>query len=205
MMSASFLDEQVVAMPPIGMAALGLLGEAFLRQMAPDTLKNPGALDVRALVEITLPEVGIHVAPASSEELGDRHGATDPSGQGEINILLSEELWNDLMYHGTRERMARSTVIHEVCHALLHVPIVRRRLNSADPERLLLARQTRGSLPAYRDPEWQAWALCGAIMMPVKTMKLVLHRSPREIATLYGVNEVFLRKHAKRTGLQLTT
>jgi hypothetical protein len=197
-----FLDEQVVAMPPVSMATIEMLAETILVDYAPEVLDRPTALDVKALIETKFQEHGIHVAPASYAELADRHGATDPKGQGEINILLSEQLWNDLFFHGSGERMARSTVIHEFCHALLHVPIMRRRLTTANKQHLL-ARQARGTLPAYCDPEWQAWALCGALMMPTRTLRTVTGRPLAEIAAIYQVSERFVTNHARRLRLPL--
>lgn len=201
-MPGTFLDELVVAMPPIRMATIEMLAETFLAGYAPEVLERPAALDVKVLIETKFQEDGIHVVPASYEELGDRHGATDPTGKREINILLSEQLWNDLFFQGHRERMARSTVMHEFSHALLHVQIMRRRLTTAGRQHLL-SRQARGTLPAYCDPEWQAWALCGALMMPKRTLLMIADRPLAEIAAIYQVSEPFVTQRAKRLRLQL--
>lgn len=197
---ASFVDEQVFSMPPVSMAVIEVLGETVLGQLAPGHLAEPQPLDVLTLVDYHLPLVGIHVMPASAEELGNRYGATDPAGSGEINILIEETLWDDFVYRGQRERMARSTVMHELCHAILHVPVIRRRLRSKASD-LLLSRHARGSLRAYCDPEWQAWALCGAIMMPRRTLQQLDSFNPATVAAHYHVNETFARNHLRRLKL----
>jgi Zn-dependent peptidase ImmA (M78 family) len=89
-----------------------------------------------------------------------------------------------------------------VSHAVLHVPVVRRRL--ASPHRdLLLARVRRGSIPAYRDPEWQAWALAGCILMPRRTVKMLPDRSLSSLAHIYGVSEEFAQSHLRRLKVEV--
>lgn len=148
-----FLDERVFTMPAVSMRALEMLGEEILSRLAPETLREPTPLDVLDLVDRGLQEVGIHVYPASAEEIGPREGATDPSGTGDVVILIHEDTWDDLLTGGRRAYRARATVIHEVSHAIVHVPVVRRRMRSPNRD-LLLSRVRRGEIRSYTDPEW---------------------------------------------------
>src|SRR5690348_8563992 len=93
---SSFLEEEVPPVNPLGVAAIGELGRCFLEQLAPEVLTSPQRLDVLDLVDTRLPKFGIHVCPATREEIGDRDGATDPNGSDEVTILVSEEVWDHL-------------------------------------------------------------------------------------------------------------
>lgn len=75
---SSFLDEEVPPVNPLGVAAIEELGRCFLDQLAPEMLATPQSLNVLELVDTRLPKFGIHVCPASREEIGNRDGATDP-------------------------------------------------------------------------------------------------------------------------------
>lgn len=194
----SFLDEEVPPVNPLSMAAIEELGRCFLQQLAPEVLDEAQPLNVLDLVDTRLPEFGIHVCPASREEIGNRDGATDPRGDGEITILVSENVWDELELPAPRSHYARSTVGHELGHAVLHVPVLRRRLLLSD----VLARTQRANLRAYEDPEWQAWAFAGAILIPSSTLRMleVQHGriSPDLVSTTFEVSTSMAQSHLRR-------
>lgn len=196
----SFLDEQVFDMPPLSMERIERLGELLSQTLAPKTLINPIALDVIALIDNVLPQYDIFVYPAHHEELGSREAATDPDGQSEVIILVEEEAWNNLYRGGAKANRPQATIIHEISHAILHVPVIRKRLNSEQKD-LLLARVKRSDLPPYRDPEWQAWALAGCLLMPRRTIEMLEDKSLFNIAEVYAVSPDFARSHSKRLRL----
>ena len=96
-------------------------------------------------------------------------GATDPKGKGEVNILVSEEVWEALEAKAPTSHFAKTTICHELGHALIHVPILRRRLQVNN----VLARMQRAKLRAFEDPEWQAWAFAGSILIPRTSLNLL--------------------------------
>ncbi len=179
---SSFLDEEVPPVRPLGVAAIEELGRCFLDQLAPEALAKPGPLNVLDLVDTRLPQFGVHVCPATREEIGNRDGATDPKGAEEINILVSESVWDALESPAPKSHYTRTTVCHEIGHAILHVPVLRRRLLLNDA----LARIQRIRLRAYEDPEWQAWAFAGAILMPSATLRMLQMQSNRLTPELVG-------------------
>jgi hypothetical protein len=196
-MSSPFGDEPVFSMPPVSKAILITLAEAFLDELAPEMLEAPCQLDLVRLIETDLQTSGIHVQPASVEELGDNLAVTDPSGMTDINILLREDLWDELYQGGRRANRARATVAHELGHAILHVPIIRRR-RSSPHSRHLLARVASGSVPTYMSSEWQAWMLGGCILAPLRTLKTVQHLDPWTLAQTYGMSPAMMKAHLKR-------
>lgn len=193
-----FWEGKVVIMPPVSTAKLERQGIEFLRKVAPSHLSMPRVLDVLDIVENILPyTLGIRTYPASPEELGPREGATDPTSDEGTDILILNSLWNDLLGGGRQANRARATIMHEIAHAYLHAPIVRRVLASATKP--ILPRARREEIPVYQDPEWQAWTLAGCMIMPSKTLLMLDDLSPRNVGEIYGVSESFATAHLRRS------
>jgi len=197
---SDLFDEEVIPMPPVSVAMLEEIATEVLALIAPEHLLKPGPLDVLFLAEHVLPARGIHIEAASAAELGSREGATDPVSDGrDINVLIVESLWRELLRSPTGAKRARATILHELAHALLHVHEIRKRMQMRpEARRLLLARRTRRELKAYEDPEWQAWALAGCIAMPRRTLLMMQNVTVWRVASTYGVSEVFARSHLQR-------
>jgi hypothetical protein len=201
---SDFLSEEVFSVPTLSKVAIGRLAEAFLAELSPATLNCPSELDLLKLVEYDLPERGIHVTPAERNELGNRLGATDaavdPEDPSAIQILLLRELWDDLLVGGRRARRARATVAHELGHAILHVPLIRRW--SASPARdLLLSRVERRAIKPCDDPEWQAWMMAGCLLAPHKTLNMIIGTSMEDACDLYNVSPAMMKAHLRRLGM----
>jgi hypothetical protein len=198
---SDLLTEFVFVVPPVSMAAIEVVGEELLKQFQPSALQRPEPVDILQWVDQFLPKYGIHVSPASVEELGDLAGATDPTGEDEIDILIAEEVWEGLLHGGRRANFARATIAHEIGHAVLHVPVIRRRLSSPQ-RRAMLARTERGRIKAFTDPEWQAWALAGCILMPRRTIEMIAAISASAMASIYQVSEAMAHSHLKRLRIE---
>lgn len=199
---SDLLDEHVPRMPPISMATLEQVAERALELLDPGALTAPRAVDFAKLVDTGLQNFRIFVYPADPDQLEDRLAFTDSSGAtgDDINILLSVDLWNDLTRAGRHANRARATVAHELSHAILHVPVIRRRVALPNGD-FLLNRMRRGEMKAYEDPEWQAWALAGCILAPRKTLDLLPTSRLDLAAETYGVSEAMLLSHLKRLKL----
>ncbi|MHB1952324.1 MAG: ImmA/IrrE family metallo-endopeptidase [Sulfobacillus sp.] len=197
-MMRSFLDEEVPPVNPLSVAAIEELGRCFLDQLAPEMLVKPQPLDVLGLADTRLQKFGIHVYPASREEIGNRDGATNPKGDGEVSILVAEEVWETLESAIPKCYYARSTVCHEIGHAILHVPVLRRRLLLNDA----LARTQRVRLRAYEDPEWQAWTFAGAILIPSATLRMLQAQqgplTPELVSSTFEVSAGMAQSHLAR-------
>lgn len=195
---SDFLEEKVPPVSPLSTVAVCELGRCVLDQLDPDVLEKPQPLDVLRLVDERLPKFGIHFCPATREELGDRAGATDPRGKDEINILISEDCWDHLEEDVPLSYFSKTTVCHELGHAIVHVPVLRRRLLMTD----CLSRVSRGSIKAYEDPEWQAWIFAGSILMPSITLKMLKHAgqplTPEQVSSTFEVSKQMARSHLKR-------
>ena len=118
--------ETVIAMPPLSLEYLERLGETVVGTFQPEALVRPQPIKVREWIDDLLPRFGIHVMPASYEELGERVAVTYAGADAESEILVSPWIYDNLADE-ERPHFARSTVIHELAHAILHVPLLRNR------------------------------------------------------------------------------
>lgn len=200
---SDLLDEFVPRVAPLGMAVIERIGNEVLKIISSDALIRPTRLDLAAVVDGSLESLGIFFAPAFPDRLGDRAAFTIVDGpeSSDIDILLSEEVWNAIHACGRGANMARATVAHELAHAILHVPSLRKSIN-AQPELATLNRIRRGDLKPFEDPEWQAWALAGCILMPSATLETLAGWSLESVADIFGVSVAMLRSHIKRLKLQ---
>jgi len=199
-MPTEYEREPVIMMPAMSMAMIEEMGEAVLNQLSPEALQHPGALDVLNLVDFILPKYRINVYPADPADLQQEEGLTNPEGDGEVEILIRDEYWQQLEVGGRRANRARATVLHELSHAVLHVPVIRRRRREPNSE-VLLRRVPAGSIKTFRNPEWQAWALAGCLAMPRRTLAMLDDASPSNVAGTYEMSEDFARGHLRRLKL----
>lgn len=102
----------------------------------------------------------------------------------EGDILLSVKTYEGVLSSIPRDRF---TAAHECGHAVLHFSQVRQKLSDNS-----LHLHRRGSIPAYRDPEWQANAFAAALLMPRHVILGIAKNKPdnleNEIARLLCVS-----------------
>jgi Zn-dependent peptidase ImmA (M78 family) len=191
---SDFFGETVIAMPPLSLKYLEALGETVVSTFQPEALFTPQPIKVREWIDDLLPRFGIHVMPASYEELGERVAVTYAAADAESEILVSPWIYDNLADE-ERPHFARSTVIHELAHAILHVPLLRSRPDGSGE---LTTRLDRRRLAEASDPEWQAWALAGAILMPRRTIAMLPERSPHSVADVFFVSQKFAEVRLER-------
>jgi hypothetical protein len=200
---SELLDECVPRVAPLATAVIERIGIEVLKLISPEALTKPTRVDLAAVVDGALERFGVFFAPAFSDRLEDRAAITIADGdeKSDIDILISHELWSAIRAAGREANMARATVAHELAHAILHVPSLRKSMNRL-PEKSGLSRMRRGDLKPFEDPEWQAWALAGCILMPRTTLETLAGHSLQFVADTYGVSVAMLRSHLKRLKLQ---
>ncbi|NRD45959.1 ImmA/IrrE family metallo-endopeptidase [Corallococcus exiguus] len=196
------MGEDTISMPPLRMATIEGVAEAVLAEIFPEALKKPMPVDVLHLIDNVLPAYGIHVSPAGAVEMCGNLGLTDPAGSTSIEILIQEDSWDRLQIGGRSANQARATVGHELGHAVLHVPVIRKR-RSSPLSRHLLARVARREVPAYMDAEWQAWAFGGCILAPRRTILMVPNPTVSKLADIYEVSISMMEQHLRRLKLNV--
>lgn len=109
--------------------------------------------DIMGFLEHTLPMIfpGFTLSVGTKEEMGECHGLTYPDKN---EIKLRDDVYSGAMNGNGRDRL---TAAHELFHFLAH-----------SKESVAFARTSTGKIPAYKNPEWQADAFGGELLVPYK-------------------------------------
>lgn len=118
------------------------------------------------VLPIIYPEYSFEVGTMG--EMGNLHGITLPD-KGIIRIR--EDVYEGATQGNGRDRF---TCAHELGHFLMH-----------DKESVRFARSSGEPKKIYMDPEWQADAFAGELLVPA--YKLPKNKKPHEISILCGV------------------
>jgi Zn-dependent peptidase ImmA (M78 family) len=127
------------------------------------------------------------------EELSDGvEGMTFPDGR----VILSEET-----YRGAHDGLGRPrfTVVHECYHGIRHREQIRRAL--IDSGELVLCR--RQIVKPFRDPEWQANAFSGALLMPAPMVRMLAAKQSRSLLPATMREEFGVSTQAAEVRLQV--
>ena len=126
---------------------------------------------IMRFLELLLPQLDekFELQIYSEQEMGDAHGLTYPE---QHVIRLRRDVYDGACDGKGRDHF---TVAHEVGHYFLHTPA-----------RIVLAKLEQGtSVPEYMNPEWQADAFAGELLVAANLMKGV---PPEIIAEQCGVS-----------------
>lgn len=181
---------------PRSTAAIAAIAEQFIRECCPDHLTAAKPLDIAHLVDYGLERKRIVVYPVGIEDLPDAEAETRAGSSGWLEILMREEFYDALFEKNSRTVRARSTLGHEIGHAVLHERELR--TGRAQPHVLAMKRALRSDLPAYRDSEWQAFVFAGALLIPRPALRLVGWADTYAVADRFEVSESLVRSHLKR-------
>ena len=137
------------------------LSRENLRGLAEHIRKQLGLVDdlfidiVRIVENLHLIDEKFEFLIWKEEEMGDAHAITNPS---EHTIIIREDVYRGACRGSGRDRF---TLAHEFGHYVLH-----------DGVAIGLARSAEATdIPRYRDPEWQASAFAGELLMPPRLIK----------------------------------
>lgn len=186
----SNFDELVPRVPGLKVVQLEHLANAVRNELG---LVAPDKVDWLHVAEFALPAHGVDVFPVSESELLV-HGAEAVTvvnpGTERVTVLLSADDYDALEEpYGGR---ARATLNHELGHAVLHREVLKRmQVPATSPGGL--ARHPRSEVPAFVDPEWQAWVFAGALLMPRSSLAAMRGAAPWETARIHQVTESFLQ------------
>ena len=96
-------------------------------------------------------EMGMEFELVEPYEMQDTYGTTNT---GKNVMLIRSDVYDKAVLGSARDRF---TLCHELGHYLLH-----------QPESIIYA---RGTVPAYRNPEWQANTFAAELMAPANMVK----------------------------------
>jgi hypothetical protein len=187
-------------MPPLSIRAISSFAEAVLQQVAPECLREPTAFPVLEVFESVLPRFNVHTYAVSDDDLPDAEAVTDHEGSpgDEITIRIRERQFDDLVAGRRLAFRPRATLSHELGHALLHVDVIRRRMQHPAQAQQLLRRTCQREMPTFEQSEWQAWTLGGCVLMPARTLSVLGAVSVAHVASVYQLSAAMARSHLRK-------
>lgn len=186
---------------PMGRRTIENFAQKVLRDFCPEALDDLIPLDIEKMFEQYVPKrFGVDT---SYEELTmGIHGYTEPNKlRSAVAVDLVET--NDT----ATIRFGRSTIGHEVGHAVLHARQFKRKnlglkfLHDDSHSKPLLYRQEE--LKAFENPEWQAWEFCKSIFLPATQLYKAVENglTIREISERVNLNPAFVEVRMKNLKL----
>ncbi len=172
------------------------IAQCILDDFQPAAIEEPQVVDVEAIFEFGLPGLGIEPDYQPLEQRGIQ-GYTDLEN---MVCVVSAELADD----STAAPYFRSTVAHEIGHAILHIPEYRRRRQKIISEQSsndrIFHRLPDTEIPIYENPEWQAHRFAGGLLMPEAAVRkaISVYRDGRAaLSTIFEVTPAFARSRLK--------
>jgi hypothetical protein len=167
----------------------------IVRRFQPEALSRPQPFDVERFFENHL-EALTGVRGEYQELLAPIHGYTDSDQSvSAVSSFLADD--------PRKLHFFRATVAHEIGHAVQHVDEFRRRKEllrlTHDTEDVSLKMWRKDEIPAYQDPEWQAWRFAKALLMPAATVQMALEAdmSHYQMSLTFQVSVPFVRSRLK--------
>jgi len=192
------MSNKVPIVPPLSKEQIETHAAALIKQFDPTGFSGNYSVDIERIFEFdlkTLPGLKeLKTGYRDLSQMGHRvFGYTD--AWLKVSFIHAELVDST---DQVTQRVFRATVAHESAHCIQHVGVLNL-FSSVLADGATLFRAERKDIPAYLDPEWQAWALAGALLMPRHRLLSLYHEgaSEYEMATVFDVNPAFIKRRMK--------
>lgn len=202
-MTAAALEIPPVPFNPMSIWQIERDAYRWLGEYAPEMLCRPHPLDIVDLVDHVLPTIGVGVVPLPPEEMSDLEAYTDFTALPHVDVVLRDDQWDALFDRCDLTWRARSTVAHELGHVVLHIDAMQQ-LVDMGVKSVQMKCASRCEVPAYRDPEWQAYCFAAFVLMPRRVLLELETLTPEYVSEVYDVSPEMARYYLRlltRNGL----
>lgn len=181
---------EVPVVPPLKRMDIRNKSKLLLLKCQPDVYRGRSPFDAEEFFELDIPELtGVDTSYKDLSYLG---GGTE----GYTDAANKESFVDIALYEATdtpTKRRFRATTTHESSHCLMHVNFINFISSVSGGQNL--RRAARRDIPAYIEPEWQAWEMAGHLLMPYHLAADCVSRnySDNDIAKRFDVNPAFVR------------
>lgn len=203
----NYLSEKVPVVSPRSRKRIESDALIFLSRHQPKVLEEECPVDIERIFEIDIPNKipGLETGYIDLEFVGP-HVMGYTSAEQQVSYV-HKDLYEMAIENpeSSTARRFRATVAHEIAHCLYHYSFLRGfRSVSSHGQVSGVMRQARGDIPAYKDPEWQAWEKAGALLMPKPIIESLLRKGKtvQEIADTMNLNPAFVENRIERLNRQ---
>jgi len=198
---SNFWRTKVPIVAPLSRKQIEEDARVFLKKFS-SALKYPSSVDVEKIYEIILPKIidGLNTGYVDLSKIGPNvMGYTDASKKVSYVDIKLYELSIERP-RSVEARRFRATVAHEIGHCFYHIHQLETFKSFSGNEDGVFLRAYRSEIPAYRDPEWQAWEYASALLMPSQHVFTLLSQGKDiyELAEIFDVNPAFVKARIKK-------
>jgi len=189
-------SSKVIPVSPCSKNDLDDIATRILYNYQKEVLINIEPVNIEDLFEIDIPEItGVLTGYDSLNPgiLGVTNAATMTSY---VDVELAEAT------DSVNKRRYRATVAHESAHCIKHVKQLKEFASILGKDEMSHYRTEKSNIPSYKDPEWQAWYLGGALLMPKANITKAYEKyGELELPNIFDVNISFVRIRLDKLGL----
>jgi Zn-dependent peptidase ImmA (M78 family) len=199
------MENKVPVVPPMSRIRIEEKSKEILIAILPEALDSEEPVDIEHIFEIELPKMFPGLKTGYYDLSIKGQGVLGYTSASEKVCLVDIGLYDLTCIENARDtdlRRFRSTVGHEVAHCICHYPYLKvfESFNTSISSTSLMRIEKRIDIKPYQDPEWQAWEMAGALLMPMARIEKDLSQrlSIQKIAEKYEVNPSFAEARIKR-------
>jgi hypothetical protein len=193
-------SEDVHIVSPLSIRQTVRLGREVLAEIEPAALEKPTRLNLGRWFT-ALERYRIFTYPVDDASFqGVSEGMTVPAPRGQIHILLPTSEYDAILANEDNgwARRARASFLHELGHAIKHVPEM---LDGLARGQLGFHRVSSNLVPPRVNAEVQAFTIASCIGIPLVTLNMLPSRDVRLISDTYGFSAGFVKNYLKRLHL----
>ena len=201
------MGQDVIPVLPLSREKIDQLAHEFLEKFDPEMLKIPKAFDIDSFFWHHL-ESYTGVKPDIAFDLPSHiEGSTITKS---MVCKISINAIDNAADSESGRRRLRATLTHETCHCKYHTPQIRELYpeweSNFNRNHLSPFLNQKKDLPAYRDPEWQAWRWASYVMMPTPSfVKAISKRNTiNMLVNIFDLNPAFIKCRCRSLGIKYT-
>jgi uncharacterized protein DUF955 len=193
------MSRRIIPAPPCSGDQLEEMAILFLSKVQPEALIKPERVDIELIFDVDVPDLlGISTRYL---DLPERiYGETNARKKtSTVSKKLAEHS------NKSERRFFRSTLGHEIGHCIKHVKELNTFASILGEEELIHYRADQSKVPLFRNPEWQAWRLGAALLMPREPFINAFNLHGKNIGILvdiFDVNPAFVKSRIKALKLK---
>lgn len=167
----------------------------MLSALQPDAMRGSEPTNIELIFDSKLPRIFSGLMTGYRKLAPNEYGKTDAAAK--TSFIQESLAMNDTK---TGIRFLRSTIGHETGHVDLHVSYLNMTFVQNDLKPMM---RSRKDIPAFQDPEWQAWEYAGAILMPKHLVQQYFNqgRNASYMADAFDVNPSFVLSRLRKLKL----
>lgn len=174
-------------MPPESYRSIELKVVPLLLKYQPNALAGKEPVDVESLFEFVLPKI---IPGLKTGYVGLGPGVEGVTSAEDMTCYVAKSLSDS--EDSVMLRRLRATIAHEMGHAILHLKSLHFISQKSRGDRLHRVVEA-SKIETCRNPEWQAWAFGGSLLMPrgAVTRLMSAGYGQSEMIELFDVNPSF--------------